>query len=391
MLNSFDLQIKTELYFGKGREEEIGKILLKHGAKNVLIVIGQKSVIRSGLLNKVIKYMESENITYTILQGIRANPTFEYVKKGVQIVFDNKIDFILAIGGGSVIDTAKCIAVNVYNAGDIKDYNLHLTTPTKALPVGVILTIAASGSEMSNSCVVQDDETSVKMGFNSELIRPVFAIENPELTYSVNKEQTAYGIVDILMHTLERYFTKSDEYELADEFALGLLKNVIDVGLLAFNNPDNYEYRARLMLAGSLSHNGYTSVGKKYLMPVHQLEHALSGKFIHVAHACGLAIIFPGWAEVYHQYDLDKFARLGERLFNIKEEDKEIASAKCIYAFRDYFAKLGMPSKLSEVGVKEKDIEVLANIFSKKGSRAIEHHIRPLDYETAKEIYLKVL
>lgn len=391
MMNSFDLQIKTEVYFGQGREEEIGKILLKHNAKNILIVIGQKSVIRSGLLNKVLKSIESENVTYTILQGVRANPTFEFVKKGVQLVYENQIDFILAIGGGSVIDTAKCIAVNVYNGGDIKDYNLHLSTPTQALPVGVILTISASGSEMSTSCVIQDDETGIKMGFNSELIRPVFAIENPELTYSVNKEQTAYGVVDILMHTLERYFTRSDEHELADEFALGLLKNVIDVGLIAYNNPEDYDARARLMLAGSLSHNGYTSVGKKYLMPIHQLEHALSGKFVKVAHACGLAILFFGWARVYYQYDLDKFARLGERLFGIKEEDKEKASLKCINAFREYFDKLGMPSRLSEVGVKEKDIEALANLVSKEGSRVIEHHSRPLDYETAKEIYLMVL
>lgn len=391
MMDSFDLQIKTELYFGKGKEEEIGKILLKHNAKNVLIVIGQKSVIRSGLLNKVLKYIESENITYTILQGIRVNPTFEFVKKGVQLVFENQIDFILAIGGGSVIDTAKCIAVNVYNTGDIRDYNLHISTPTKALPVGVILTIAASGSEMSTSCVIQDDEMCTKMGFNSELVRPVFAIENPEITFSVNKEQTAYGVVDILMHTLERYFTKSDEYEIADEFALGLLKNVIDVGLIAYNEPDNYDARARLMLASSLSHNGYTSVGKKYIMPIHQLEHALSGKFVKVAHACGLAILFPGWAEVYYPYDIDKFARLGNHLFGIKNDNKEQAAIECINAFRDYFNKLGMPSKLSEVGVKEKDVELLANIVSKEGSRVIEHHSHPLDYEVAKEIYLKVL
>ena len=391
MINSFDYQIKTKLYFGPNREEEIGKILLEHNASNVLIVIGQKSVIKSGLLNRVIKSIEKENITYEIMQGIRVNPTFDYVQKGVELVRENGVDFILAIGGGSVIDTAKCVAVNAFYNGDIKDFNLHLATPTKALPVGVILTIAASGSEMSTSCVVQDDSMQTKMGFNSELVRPVFAIENPELTYSVNKEQTAYGVVDILMHTLERYFTKSDQFELADEFALGLLKNVIDVGLIAYNEPDNYDARARLMLASSLSHNGYTSVGKKYIMPIHQLEHALSGKFVKVAHACGLAILFPGWAEVYYRYDLVKFARLGKHLFGIRDDDLEEASKKCIDAFRDYFKKLGMPSKLSEVGVKEEDIEVLANIVSRKGSRVIEHHSRPLNYETAKEIYSLVL
>ena len=391
MLDSFDYQIKTELYFGRKREEEVGKILFKHNANKVLIVIGQSSVIKSGLLNRVIKSIEMENISYTILQGVRANPTFELVKEGIKLINEYNIDFILAVGGGSVIDTAKCIAVNACYEGDIMDFNLHRATPEKALPLGVILTIAASGSEMSTSCVMQDDELKTKMGFNSELVRPVFAIENPELTFSVNKEQTAYGVVDILMHTLERYFTKSDEYELADELALGLLKNVINVGLIAYNEPDNYDARARLMLASSLSHNGYTNVGKKYLMPVHQLEHALSGKFIHVAHACGLAILFPGWADKYYRYDVDKFARLGNYLFNIDDKNKEEAAKKCINAFREYFKKLGMPSRLSEVGVKKEDIEELANLISQNKTRSIPHHAQPLGYEEAKEILMKVL
>ena len=391
MLKSFDHQIKTELYFGPNREEEVGKILRKHNAQKVLIVIGKKSVIKSGLLNRAVKALESENISYIVLSGVRANPTFDLVLEGNKMVIENQIDFILAIGGGSVIDTAKCIAVTAYYKGDVKDFNFHLATPEAALPVGVILTISAAGSEMSTSCVIQDDESGIKLGFNSELIRPVFAIENPELTFSVNQEQTAYGVVDILMHTLERYFTYSDKNEIADEFALGLLKNVVEVGLTAYNEPENYDARARLMLASSLSHSGYTSVGKKYVMPVHALEHAVSGKFINVAHACGLAILFPAWAEKYYVYDLTKFARLGQYVFGIRDKNKKDASLKCIKAFKSYFKKLGMPSKLSEVGVKEKDIEVLANIVSGKGSRVVAHHRHPLDYEMAKEIYLEAL
>ena len=248
MKTEFNYKIPTEIIFGPKKEEEIGKVLLRYNAKNVLIIIGKNSVVKSGLLNRVIKSIENENITYEILRGVRANPTYELVQAGKDIVIEKGIDFLLPIGGGSVIDTAKCIAVNALYNGDIKDFNLHLAVPEKALPVGVILTIAAAGSEMSTSCVIQDDETGVKKGFNSDVVRPVFVIEDPELTYSVNKEQTAYGVVDILMHTLERYFTKSDEFELADELALGVLKNVIDVGVKAYNNPEDYDARARLML-----------------------------------------------------------------------------------------------------------------------------------------------
>ena len=391
MMNSFDFQAKTEIYFGKGREEELGKILKKHNAKNILIVIGKKSVIKSGLLGRVTHSLEGENITYHILQGVRANPTFDLVREGNKMVIENQIDFILAVGGGSVIDTAKCIAATTYYSGDIKDFNLHKASPTSALPVGVILTIAAAGSEMSASCVIQDDETEIKLGFLSDLIRPVFAIENPELTYSVNKEQTAYGVVDILMHTLERYFSYSDKNELADEFALGLLKNVVEVGLIAYNEPENYDARARIMLDSTISHNGYTSIGKKYVFPVHALEHAVSGRFANIAHGCGLAILFPGWAERYYIYDVDKFARLGRHVFGIKETKKKEAALKCIKAFKSYFKKLGMPSRLSEVGVKESDIDALADIVSGKGSKVVGHHCHPLDRETAKEIYLKVL
>ena len=391
MKKQFDYQVKTELYFGVGREEEVGKILAKHRAKNILIVIGRKSVIKSGLLNRVVKSIENENITYSLLQGVRANPTFDLVKDGNQMVVDKGIDFILAIGGGSVIDTAKCIAATAYYEGDVKDFNFHVASPKSALPVGVILTIAAAGSEMSTSCVIQDDESGIKSGFNSELIRPVFAIENPELTLSVNKEQTAYGVVDILMHTLERYFCKSEEYELADELALGIIKEVVDVGLTVYNEPENYDARARIMLASSLSHCGLTGIGKEFIMPVHQLEHVVSGVFPHVAHACGLAILFPGWAEEYYVFDINKFAKLGKRVFNIDTVSEKEAAKECIESFRKFFKALDMPTNLSEVGVKEKDIDKMVEILTRKGSKEVYHHTKPINGEIAKRIYLSVL
>ena len=391
MKTEFNVRLSTEIIFGPKKEEEIGKTLLRFNTKNVLIIIGKNSVVKSGLLNRVIKSLENENITYEILRGVRANPTYELVREGLNIVLEKEIDFLLPIGGGSVIDTAKCIAVNAFHAGDVKDFNLHLAVPEKALPIGVILTISAAGSEMSTSCVVQDDETGVKRGFNSELVRPAFVIENPELTYSVNKEQTAYGVVDILMHTLERYFTRSDKYELADELALGLLRNVVDVGLTAYNEPENYDARARLMLDSTVSHNGMTSIGKDYIMSVHALEHALSGKFVHVAHACGLAILFPAWARKYVAIDTAKFARLGRHVFDISEKDDKKAALQTIEEFERYFAKFDLPNRLSQVGVKEEDIDDLVNLVTKNGTSVVPHHVLPIDAKVAREIFMEVL
>lgn len=390
-MKSFEFYSPTKIYFGPDKEKEIGRILRSYNAKRILIVIGKNSVIKNGLLGKVISALENEHISYLVLRGVRANPTFDLVREGVKLHKENKFDFILAIGGGSVIDTAKCIAVNANHDGDVRNFNLHLEEPTSALPLGVILTISAAGSELSNSCVIQDDETKMKSGFNSDLVRPVFAIENPELTYSVSKEQTAYGIVDILMHTLERYFSPSEENELADEFALGLLKIVLDVGLKAFDNPENYDYRATLMLASSLSHNGLTSIGKKYYMPVHQLEHPLSGKFVNIAHGCGLAVLFPAWCKYYYKYDIDKFALLGERVFDIYSGDKTTDALSTIEAFEEYFATLGMPKTLRELGVKEEDIDDLVDKVTKGGTKTVYHHTKPINDEVARKIYYSCL
>lgn len=390
-MKSFEFVSPTKIYFGPGKENDVGSILKSFGANKVLIVIGKNSVIKSGLLERVVVSLGKAVISYELLRGVRANPTFDLVEEGLRIVRNNKIDFILAIGGGSVIDTAKCIAVNYYHNGGVKEINMHQAVPTKALPIGVILTISAAGSELSNSCVIQDDKTGMKVGFNSDLVRPVFAIENPELTYSIPKEQIAYGVVDILMHTLERYFSESDKYELADEFALGLIKNVLEVGLLAYQNPDKYEYQASLMLSSSLSHNGITSIGKKINMPVHQLEHPLSGTFPSIAHGLGLAVLFPAWCKYYYKFDVDKFASLGERVFDIYSGDKVQDALATIEAFEEYFSRLGLPNKLSDLGVKKEDIEILVNKVTNNNTRTVYHHTKPINDEVARKIYYSCL
>ena len=390
-MKNFEFYSPTKIYYGIDRENEIGQILRDLNVKKVLIVIGKNSVIKSGLLDRVIKSLNNEKIEYVLLQGVRANPSFDLVEEGVKLVREHDIKFILPIGGGSVIDTAKCIAVNYDNYDSIKDYNLHKKTPTHALPIGVILTISAAGSELSNSCVIQDDESGIKNGFNSDLVRPVFAIENPALTVPVSKEQTAYGIVDILMHTLERYFNESDEYQLADEFALGLIKNVVDVGLLCYEHPDNVEYRGRIMLASSLSHNGITSVGKSASLFCHQLEHPVSGMFPHIAHGLGLAVLWPAWAKYYLPFEIEKFAKLGNRVFNLSLDNKEKTARMTISKFEEYFKALGMPSTLSELGIKEEDIEGLVENVTRKGTRIVAHHKKPMDGEVARAIYMSCL
>ena len=386
-MRNFEFYSPTKIFFGRERENEIGQILSDYNFKKVLIVIGKSSVVKSGLLDRVINSLNEHNIEHILLSGVRANPTFDLVKEGKTLVENNNIDIILPIGGGSVIDTAKCIAVNAYYDGDIKDFNYHLAPVTKALPIGVILTISAAGSELSNSCVIQDDATGTKIGFNSDFVRPLFVIENPELTTSVSKEQTAYGIVDIMMHSLERFFCFSEEYELADEFALGVIKNVVDVGLLCYNEPSNYEYRARLMLASSLSHNGLTSIAKPFMMPVHQLEHPVSGLFPNIAHGCGLAVLFPAWATYYLPYEREKLAKLGRRVFNLSIDNDEECAKKTIEEIKSYFKKLDMPSSLRELGIKENDIEELVERVTRKGTRVIKHHKHDMTEDVVRAIY----
>lgn len=383
----FNFEMKTELYFGKGKTQFIGDILRTKNAKKVMIIIGQASVKKSGLLDTVTSSLSKHQIEYLILEGVRPNPNLEMVYRGLEMARSFKPDFLLPIGGGSVIDTAKLISVGYYYDGDCFDFNRYLAKPTKSLPIGVVLTISAAGSEMSTSCVIQDDKTLNKAGFNSDFVRPVFAIEDPELTFSVNPTQTGYGIVDIIMHTLERYLSPSSDNEIADGLAEGLLRTIIKAGRLVMENPADYQARATLMLASSLSHNGITSIGKKYSMPVHQLEHALSGVYPHVAHAAGLALLFPAWAKEYLQYDIDKFDQLARNVLDSHLSDKLANAKKGVAILEEYFGFLNMPKSYKDLNIENVDVELLVKKFSNDGTRIVGHHAKPIDQETARKIY----
>ena len=386
-MNDFEFISPTKIYFGNNKEELIGHICLDGGYKRVYIVIGQGSVKRNGLLKRVTDSLDKSGIKYQILEGVRPNPTIDLCHKGIKEAQVFTPNLILAIGGGSVIDTAKNIAVGYFYAGDSFDFNLHKAKPKKALPIGVILTIAASGSELSNSCVIQDDERQVKMGFNEDIVRPVFAIENPKLTYSVSKVQTAYGIVDIMMHTLERYFHASSDNEPADGFAEALLKSVVNAARVVVKNPTDYDARSVLMLMSSFSHNGLTSIGKKALLFVHQLEHAVSGVYPDVAHAAGLAVLFPAWAKYYVNYDTDKFDKLARNVFDLHKANKLENAKAGIKEIEKLFALLEMPKTFKDLGINNPDIELLTNIVTNKGARVIEHPKKNMDKEVVETIF----
>ena len=382
----FDFISPTKIYFGNNKEELIGQICLDGGYKRVYIVIGQGSVKRSGLLNRVLESLDKAGIKYQVLEGVRVNPTIDLCHKGIEEARVFAPNLILGIGGGSVMDTAKNIAVGYFYAGDSFDFNLHKAKPKKALPVGVILTIAASGSELSNSCVIQDDEKQIKRGFNDDLVRPVFAIENPKLTYSVSKVQTAYGIVDIMMHTLERYFNGSSDNEPADGFAEALLRSVIKAGKKVMDNPTDYDARAVLMLMSSLSHNDITSIGKGKMLFVHQIEHAVSGVYPEVAHAAGLAVLFPAWAKYYVNYDTDKFNSLAVNVFGIHKMNKLDNAKAGIQEIEKLFASLGMPKSFKDLGIDKVDVELLANLVTDNGNRVIAHPKKDMDKDVVKAI-----
>ena len=387
----FDFVSPTKIYFGSNKEELIGQICKERNFKRVYIVIGQGSVKRTGLLDRVLSSLDTNGIEYQILGGVRPNPTIDLCKKGIEEARVFVPNLILAIGGGSVIDTAKNIAVGYYYVGDSFDFNLHKVKPKNALPIGVILTIAASGSELSTSCVIQDDERQIKRGFNDDLVRPVFAIENPKLTYSVSKVQTAYGIVDIMMHTLERYFNASSDNEPADRFAEALLRSVIKAAETVVNNPTDYDARAVLMLMSSYSHNGLTSIGKGSLLYVHQLEHAVSGVYPQVAHAAGLAVLFPAWAKYYINYDLDKFDSLARNVFDLRNKNK-IDNAKAgINEIEKLFAILGMPKTFKDLGIDNPNIEKLVNLITDNGERVIKHPKKDMDKEVLTTIFKSCL
>ena len=388
-MENFEFFIPTRVIFGKETHLQVGKIVKEYGFRRVLVHFGGASAKKTGLLDAVLDALKAEGIGCVTLGGVQANPTLSMVRQGIELCLKEHVDFVLAVGGGSVIDSAKCIADGAGNPGvDVWSYFRHEAVPQTALPVGTILTLSASGSEMSASCVITNEENGFKRGFNSATHRPLFSICNPELTYSVSRYQTGCGTVDIMMHTLERYFTQTRDTMLTDRIAEGILKSTIEAGRIADREPDNYEARATLMWAGSLSHNGLTSAGRSFLMQVHQMEHELSGMYPQIAHGAGLSALWPSWARYVCSHDVSRFARYGVNVWNIDMDfgNPMNTALAGIQATEDFYKSLGMPVTLKELGVERDRIEEMAEKCTNMGQRKLSGIVE-LGREEIIEIY----
>ena len=388
-MDNFEFYAPTRMIFGKDTHLQVGKIIKEYGFKKVLVHFGGNSAKKSGLLDTVLQALDQEGIAYVTLGGVQANPTLSMARQGIELCQKEGVELILAVGGGSVLDSSKCIADGVGNPDvDVWKFFTKEAVPQKALPVGTILTLAASGSEMSNSCVITNEEGGFKRGFGSVTHRPLFSICNPELTYTVSKSQTGCGTVDIMMHIMERYFGLGEGTPVTDRIAEGLLKSVVEAGKVADQDPCNYEARANLMWAGSLSHNDLTHAGRSFFMQVHQLEHELSGMYPRIAHGAGLSALWPSWARYVCAAWPERFAQYAVRVWNLEmnfENPMETALAG-IKVTEDYFKSLDMPTNIRDLGVEPEKIDEMAEKCTNFGTRTLPG-IRELGKAEMMEIY----
>ena len=342
MMKDFNFYAPTRVVFGKDSEGKLPQLLQQYGAKKVLVHYGGNSARKSGLLDKVFGMLAAAGIDYVELGGVVPNPLLSKVREGIALCKREQVDFILAVGGGSVIDSAKAIGYGAGYDGDVWDFWNGQSVPQSCLPIGVMLTIPAAGSEMSSSCVITNDEGMLKRGVNSDLCRCKFAIMNPERTYTLPAYQTAAGATDIMMHTMERYFSKYEDAMLTDAIAEALLRTVMEATPVVLRQPDDYKHRAAIMWASSLSHNDLTECGTEKDFASHKLEHELSGMF-GVTHGAGLAAIWGSWARYVmdkHQSRFEKFAR------NVMGVEGALKGIEAIEAF---FRSIGMPVSIPEL------------------------------------------
>ncbi len=385
MLN-FIYNTPTKVYFGKGTQKEVGKILKEYGYTKIMMQYGKNSIKKSGLYDEVVTSLNENGIKFIEMGGVEPNPKLEFVREAVKVAKSENIELILAVGGGSVLDSSKATALGAKYDGDVWDIFIGKHTPTDALATACILTHSAAGSEMSMSAVISDLSINMKKGCGTELNRCKFSILNPELTYTVSKYQTACGIVDMMTHTLERYFTNLPDTELTDSIAEGILKSIVKAGLVVIDNPTDYDARATLMWGSSLAHNGLTSCGRENYLAVHQLEHAISGVFDEVAHGAGLAVLYPAWAKYVYKYNVKRFARIARNVWDVVEENDEIAAVKGIEKMQEFFIKIGMPSSLKDFNITAESIDKFVELTTAKGSRTVKSYI-PLGEKEVKEIF----
>ncbi|MBR6478031.1 MAG: iron-containing alcohol dehydrogenase [Lachnospiraceae bacterium] len=392
-MDNFIYDTPTRVYFGKDQEKKVGEIIASYGAKKVLIHYGGGSAVRSGLIALVEECLKAQGIEYVLLGGVQPNPEIKMVRRGIELCRKEGVDFILAVGGGSVLDSAKDIANGVANPDvDVWDFHMGKAQPAKTMNKGCILTLAAAGSEMSSSCVISDEEKCMKRGYGSPMNRMNFAIENPELTYTVDAYQTACGAVDIAMHTIERYFCPGEDTYLTDAIAEAVIKSIMKAGEDSIKNPNDYVARANMMWASSLAHNGLTQCGRAFQLAVHQLEHEVSAMYPKVAHGAGLAALWCSWARYVWQANVPRFLQWSHNVWNVDVdfEHPEKTILRAIDLQEQYYRSIGMPVSLRELGVKEEDLETLALRCSRDKTRTLIGY-KPLAYEDILAIFQMAL
>ncbi len=360
MYQNFSYWTPTQVVFGKGTEAQVGRLVRQQGCRKVLLHYGSQSAIRSGLLARIEEALAREGVRYVTLGGVVPNPRLSLVYQGIELCRQEKVDFILAVGGGSTIDSAKAIAYGVANEGDVWDFYEHIREADACLPLGVVLTIAAAGSEMSNGSVITRDPEGLKRAYDSDLSRPKFAVMDPELTMTLPGYQTASGAVDIMMHTMERYFNHSKNMQITDVISEGLLRTVMQNTRILMEEPRSYEARAEVMWAGSLAHNGLTGCGTGGGdWSCHNMEHELGGMF-DVAHGAGLAALWGSWARYVHKAAPHRFEKFAVNVLGITpKEDPEQTIEAGICAMEQFYRDIGMPTNLTELGVQPTDEQIL--------------------------------
>lgn len=382
----FTFYSPTEFVFGRSKEESTGALVKKYGGTKVLIHYGGGSVIKSGLLKRIQNSLKQENIEYVLLGGAQPNPIDTLVYEGIDLCKKEQVDFILAVGGGSSIDSAKAIAAGARYDGDFWDFYAKTAVIQSAIKVATVLTIPAAGSEGSGNSVITKVEGKLKNGTSSPHLRPVFSIMNPELTFTLPSYQASCGIVDMMAHIMERYFTTTPGVQISDRLCEAALLTIIEQAPIVLSEPENYDARANIMWAGTIAHNGTCGVGRVEDWSSHALEHELSA-YYDVTHGAGLAVIFPAWMKFVVDTDVDRFVQFASRVWGIDPSgDKNDVALKGIQALENFFVSIGMPIRFEELGAKKEDIDHFVKTLEINKGKTLGG-FRVLTMADAKKIY----
>lgn len=371
-MENFEFYSPTRFVFGRGVESKTGELVRKCGGTKVLLHFGGGSIKANGIYGKVVASLEAAGLAYIPLGGVMPNPRSGLVREGIELCRREKIDFVLAVGGGSVIDSAKAIAFGTLYDGDFADFyfgkDVKAMVPVPAaLPVGTVLTLAAAGSEGSGNSVITLEPDMLKRAATGDALRPVFSVLNPEFTYTLPPYQTSCGAVDMFAHVVERYFTPSKGVEISDELCEGVMRTVVVQSVKALEKPDDYDARANLMWAGTVAHTNICGAGRIQDWASHGIEHELSALY-DCAHGAGLAVVMPAWMEYVMKADVPRFARFAAKVFGVAEGDENEMAAEGIRRYRAWLKSIGMPTTFAELGAKEEDIPALVEKLGLRGN-----------------------